>query len=46
MATKKERKAAAKMLGHMGGMARKRKLEPARRQEIARKAALTRWGKL
>ena len=46
MATKKERKAAAQMLGHRGGMQRKANLTPERRREIARKAALTRWGKL
>lgn len=46
MATKKERKAAAQMLGHRGGMARKRNLTPERRQDIARKAANARWAKL
>ena len=46
MTTKKERKAAAQMLGHRGGMARKRNLTPERRQDIARRAALARWAKL
>lgn len=45
MTTKKQRREAAKMLGHRGGMARKRKLLPARREEIARKAAYARWAK-
>ena len=36
---------AAQALGKKGGAARRDKLTPERRAEIARKAAATRWGK-
>lgn len=43
------RDAAAVMLGRLGGLkgghARANKLSPERRQEIARAAAMVRWGK-
>ena len=35
---------AAQALGKKGGAARREKLSPERRAEIARKAAATRWG--
>jgi hypothetical protein len=37
--------AAAQSLGRRGGAARREKLSPARRAEIARKAAAKRWDK-
>jgi len=36
---------AAQSLGRRGGAARREKLSPERRTEIARKAAAKRWGK-
>jgi hypothetical protein len=36
---------AAQSLGRKGGAARREKLSPERRSEIARKAAAKRWGK-
>lgn len=36
---------AAKALGAKGGKARARKLSPSQREELAKKAAATRWGK-
>jgi hypothetical protein len=36
---------AAVALGALGGKARARQLSPARRREIARKAALARWAR-
>jgi hypothetical protein len=36
---------AAQSLGRRGGAARREKLSPERRAEIARKAAARRWGK-
>jgi hypothetical protein len=38
-------RAAAQALGSNGGRARAASLTPARRREIARKAARARWGK-
>jgi hypothetical protein len=37
--------AAAQSLGRRGGAARREKLSPERRAEIARKAAAKRWGR-
>jgi len=45
MEKKKEKDPHAVHLGHLGGKARKRKLTPERRREIARKAAEARWAK-
>jgi len=46
--TAEQRKAEARELGKRGGLkggrARKKALSPAKRAEIARKAAATRWG--
>jgi len=43
MDKKKDKDPHAVHLGQLGGKARKRKLTPERRQEIARKAAQARW---
>jgi len=45
MEKKKEKDPHAVHLGQLGGRARKRKLTPERRREIARKAAEARWSK-
>lgn len=45
MEKKKEKDPHAVHLGQLGGKARKRKLTPERRREIARKAAEARWAK-
>ncbi len=42
---KPEKNAAAAELGHMGGLARAKRLSKKRRREIARKAAAARWQK-
>jgi hypothetical protein len=42
---KKEKDPNAVALGQRGGKARTQKLSPARRREIAQKAALARWAK-
>jgi len=41
----KEKDPHAVYLGQLGGRARKRKLTPERRREIARRAAEVRWDK-
>ena len=46
MAKKKEKDPHAVHLGQLGGQARRRKLTPDQRREIARKAARARWSKL
>jgi hypothetical protein len=43
--SKREKDPHAVFLGQLGGKARKRKLTPERRREIARKAAQARWEK-
>jgi hypothetical protein len=45
MEKKKEKDPHAVHLGQLGGRARKRKLTPERRREIARRAAEARWAK-
>jgi len=45
MATKKERKAAAQMLGREGGRQRAENLTPERMRQIASGAAKARWNK-
>jgi hypothetical protein len=43
MAKRKEKDPHAVHLGQLGGQARKRKLTPDQRREIAKKAARARW---
>jgi len=43
--TPEARSASARIAGLVGGKARAKKLTPARRKAIARKAAAARWGK-
>jgi len=45
MAKKKDKDPHAVYLGQLGGRARRRKLSPEKRREIAKKAALARWCK-
>jgi len=45
MVTTTQKQAAAKLLGKLGGLARKDKLTPERRSEIARKGAEVRHNK-
>ena len=42
----KKKDPAAVALGRRGGIARKAKLSPERRSELARKAALARWARV
>jgi hypothetical protein len=50
MATRRPRyrltSARAKVVGRLGGIARAKALSKQQRQEVARKASLTRWGSL
>jgi hypothetical protein len=43
--TPEERHTAAVMLGRKGGQTRAKRLTPEQKQQIAQKAARTRWGK-